>query len=86
MKKKRGVVNCTHDDMKDFCCWSWGDNEVVEHYYCPDCKAHWFRGKFYNQKEWDKWVNEEIIEPIKAETKGEVKSEHFDNFDGRPTW
>lgn len=51
-------VNCTHDDMKDFCCWSFGDNKFVEHYYCPDCKAHWFKGKFYTHKQWDEWIND----------------------------
>ena len=30
------------------------------HMYCPKCKAHWWKGKFYTKKEWDKWMNEKI--------------------------
>lgn len=49
--------SCKHEHKKDFSCWSWGDNERVPHFYCPDCKGHWFRGKFYNEREWYAWIN-----------------------------
>ena len=27
--------------------------------YCPECKCHWWKGKFYTPEEWDDYVNEE---------------------------
>lgn len=25
-------------------------------YYCSDCKSHCWRGIWYTEKEWDKWI------------------------------
>ena len=50
---------CKHEHKKDFSCWSFGDERRIEHFYCPDCKGHWYDGKFYNQREWDRWINAE---------------------------
>lgn len=58
MRKVIDHKNCTHEHMKDFSCWSFGDNVRVSHHYCPDCKAHWFRDKFYTAAEWEVYVND----------------------------
>ena len=28
------------------------------HYYCPNCKCHWYAGRFWTRAEWDAYVNE----------------------------
>jgi len=28
------------------------------HIFCPKCKGHYYRDKWYTRKEWEKWVNE----------------------------
>ena len=55
IKKDKKI--CKHENKKDFTCWSFGDEKHIEHFYCPNCKAHWFKGKYYNQKQWQEYVN-----------------------------
>ncbi len=31
-----------------------------ENMYCPKCKAHEYRGKWYSGKEWSDWINSEV--------------------------
>lgn len=26
--------------------------------YCPDCKSHWYKGRFWTAAEWDAYVND----------------------------
>ncbi len=50
--------SCTHEWMKDFSCWSFGEERRIPHDYCPDCKCHWFDGEFYTPSRWEAYVNE----------------------------
>ena len=34
---------------------SMGDSKG-QHYYCPACKGHLFRGKWISRKEWERWI------------------------------
>jgi len=27
-------------------------------YYCHNCNAHYWKGKWYTTKEWEEWINE----------------------------
>lgn len=49
--------SCKHEHKKDFTCWSFGNEKHIEHFYCSDCKSHWFKGKYYNQKQWEEYIN-----------------------------
>ena len=28
-----------------------------ENIYCPDCGAHYYKGKWWTKKEWENWIN-----------------------------
>lgn len=53
------LKDCKHESKKDFSYFeSFGDVKKTEHLYCPDCKAHWLKGKKWSAHEWEKWINE----------------------------
>jgi hypothetical protein len=47
--------DCTHKNKKDL-----RQGLTPPHYYCPDCKGHWYGGRFWTRAEWDEWVNDEM--------------------------
>ena len=63
--------SCKHEHKKDFTCWSFGEEKDIPHFYCPDCKGHWFRGKFYNVREWDNYINPGCAHCAAIENAGE---------------
>lgn len=46
---------CKSKKIKDLT----GGLGTSRNYYCIDCKAHWYDGKWYTKEEWEKWINEE---------------------------
>jgi len=48
---------CKHKRKIDFTTWSFGDEKHIEHFFCPNCKAHWFKGKYYNKEQWEEYIN-----------------------------
>ncbi len=54
-------VPCKHEHKSDFSYYeSFGDAEKEPHFYCGDCKSHWWKGKEWSEEEWEKFVNEEV--------------------------
>lgn len=33
-------------------------------WYCHGCKGHYWKGVWYSQKEWDKWLEEEVPDEL----------------------
>ena len=56
MAKYRNMYRCTkcQEEMKGFAA------EKEPHFYCGDCKSHWWKGKEWSEEEWEKFVNEEV--------------------------
>lgn len=55
------IENCTHPDKSDFSFFKnflGDDTEKEEHFFCPDCRTHWYRGKEWKAEEWDRYVND----------------------------
>lgn len=52
-------MDCKHENVKDFSCYSFSDQKRIKHDYCPDCKGHWFGGRFWTKQEWERWINED---------------------------
>lgn len=53
MKRLKCYKTCKHEAKKDL---TQGLGEE-RHWYCPACGSHWYKGVFYNKKNWDTWVN-----------------------------
>ena len=51
------MKRCNHASRKDL-TQSLG---VVRHFYCPICKSHWYKGKYWTAEEWFLYVNGEIL-------------------------
>ena len=55
--------DCDHEDKKDFSFQTFYRKEgefVYEknpHFFCPDCRSHWFKDKEWTPKEWDDYIN-----------------------------
>jgi hypothetical protein len=32
--------------------------DTGEHLYCPICRCHWWKGRFWSAKEWDVYIND----------------------------
>jgi predicted RNA-binding Zn-ribbon protein involved in translation (DUF1610 family) len=57
MIKFEAYKTCKHERKLDFTCWSFGDEKHIEHFYCPECRRHWFKGEYYNPKQWEEYIN-----------------------------
>ena len=44
---------CRHAGNTDFSSRD-VDGKRIDHHYCPDCRAHWFRGQEYSREEWER--------------------------------
>jgi len=53
-KKYGEDVVCNHKELKDL-TQGLGD---VRNYYCPDCEAHWYKGRVWTKEEWEIFVND----------------------------
>jgi hypothetical protein len=64
MKYKKAPKKCYHEIrgmsvIKDFTFEpSWSDSDKGAHLYCPICKGHWYKGRFWNYDDWYDYVNE----------------------------
>lgn len=69
------MENCKHENKKDF---SYYDHMAIKqpHDYCPDCKAHWFKGIKWTKEEWSTWINDDTEFDTGSKDKGfsEVKT------------
>lgn len=69
------MENCKHEHKKDF---SFYDHMAIKqpHDYCPDCKAHWFKGIKWTKEEWATWINDDTEFDTGSKDKGfnEVKT------------
>ena len=54
--KKKNPEDCDHEDKKDF---SFFDHMAIKqpHFYCPDCRSHWFKNKEWTAEEWEDYIN-----------------------------
>ena len=52
MYRRKNPENCIHENKKDF---SFFDHMAIKqsHFYCPDCKSHWFKDREWTAEEWD---------------------------------
>ena len=48
---------CKHENMKDFSYAKFDTDKKFAHFYCPDCKAHWWKGREWTAEEWFGYVN-----------------------------
>lgn len=55
LKKRPTHDNCSHSSTSDFSTVGFR-GESIKHRFCHDCRSHWFRGKFYTEKQWEAYV------------------------------
>ena len=46
--------DCVHRHKKDL---TQGLGEE-RHFYCPNCKSHWYKGRLWSRAEWELYVND----------------------------
>jgi hypothetical protein len=56
--KRKKFEDCNHQDRSDFSFYQdFGRPDKTPHFYCPDCKAHWFHDKVFNAEEWRNYID-----------------------------
>lgn len=46
--------DCSHSAKKDL-TQGLGDERNI---YCPTCKSHWYKGRFWTAEEWNFYIND----------------------------
>ena len=52
--ERKTADNCSHSKKKDL---TQGLGEV-RHFFCPECKTHWYKDKVWTKEEWNNYINE----------------------------
>jgi hypothetical protein len=47
---------CEHKHKTDLAPFTAAKRAGESHYYCYQCGAHWYKGKFWTKKEWMDWI------------------------------